>query len=227
METTNREKRVVGYYVLCNKLKSLIRKGWLDWNVNKERIESVAEHIYSTQQLAIIMQNVYHYNVDLTKVIMMLAVHEMEEIIIDDKTKYDIDKEEKTRLGHAAVEEIVSEFGIKQSIKDLIMEFDERKTDEAKFAYMCDKLECDLQCKMYDEDNCVDLNNQSNNALTNKLVNNILAEGKNWSEMWMEVGRRSYPYDKNFRSVSEYAENNDMHDNKKLIKQIKNKILDR
>ena len=81
METTNREKRVVGYYVLCNKLKSLIRKGWLDWNVNKERIESVAEHIYSTQQLAIIMQNVYHYNVDLTKVIMMLAVHEMEEII--------------------------------------------------------------------------------------------------------------------------------------------------
>ena len=50
-----REERVLGYYVLCNKLKDLIRTGWKNWNVDRDRIESVAEHIYGTQQLAIAM----------------------------------------------------------------------------------------------------------------------------------------------------------------------------
>ena len=48
-------QKVIEYYMLCNKLKNLIRTGWMDWHVNKERLESVAEHIYSTQMLAIAM----------------------------------------------------------------------------------------------------------------------------------------------------------------------------
>ena len=42
----SRERNVVNYYVLCNRLKNVIRTGWLDWNVQRERIESVAEHIF-------------------------------------------------------------------------------------------------------------------------------------------------------------------------------------
>lgn len=33
-----REENVVNYYVLCNKLKNIIRTGWKDWNVQRERI---------------------------------------------------------------------------------------------------------------------------------------------------------------------------------------------
>ena len=210
-------ERVLGYYVLCNKLKELLRKGWLDWHVSKERIESVAEHIYSTQQLAIIMQNVYYYNIDLQKVIMMLAVHELEETIITDLTQFDISREEKVKIGHEAVKKIVDTFGLKDSIEELILEFDERKTDEARFAYMCDKLECDLQCKLYDEENLVDLSRQDNKALDNNRVEKLLKEGKSWSEMWMSFGRDTYPYDKNFKNVSEYAEKNNLHS---LIKKL-------
>ena len=46
---------VIKYYVLCNRLKNTIRTGWSQWHVRRERIESVAEHIYSTQMLAIAM----------------------------------------------------------------------------------------------------------------------------------------------------------------------------
>ena len=49
----NREENVVNFYILCNRLKNIIRTGWINWNVNKERLESVAEHIYSTQMLAL------------------------------------------------------------------------------------------------------------------------------------------------------------------------------
>lgn len=42
-----KEQKVLNYYVICNRLKDVIRTGWKDWNVKRERIESVAEHIYS------------------------------------------------------------------------------------------------------------------------------------------------------------------------------------
>ena len=213
-----REERVLGYYVLCNKLKDVVRTGWKNWNVDRERVESIAEHIYGVQQLAIAMQNVYYYNIDLTKVIMMLSVHELEETIIGDLTQFDISREEKKIIGEKAVEDIFNTFELKQSIKELIYEFDERKTDEAKFAYMCDKLECDIQSKLYDEEKCVDLNNQNNKALDNNRVQRMLEEGKSWSEMWMEFGREHYSYDRNFKSVSEYAEKNDLHKLAKILK---------
>lgn len=50
-----KEQKVLNYYVICNRLKDVIRTGWKDWNVKRERIESVAEYIYSVQMLAIAM----------------------------------------------------------------------------------------------------------------------------------------------------------------------------
>lgn len=41
----SKAENVVRYYVLCNKLKDVIRTGWKNWNVKRERLESVAEHI--------------------------------------------------------------------------------------------------------------------------------------------------------------------------------------
>ena len=45
--------------------------------------------------LAIAIQSEYQYNIDLNKVIMMLAVHELEEILIGDLTQFQISKAEK------------------------------------------------------------------------------------------------------------------------------------
>lgn len=52
----------------------------------------------------------------------------------------------------------------KEEITKLILEFVDVKTKEAKFAYQCDKLECDIQSKIYDEQGCVDLMCQEGNA---------------------------------------------------------------
>ena len=77
-----KEKKVINYYVLCNKLKNIIRTGWLDWKVKRKRIESVAEHIFGTQMLALAVYSEYKYEIDIKKVILMLALHELEEIKI-------------------------------------------------------------------------------------------------------------------------------------------------
>ena len=210
------EQNVVEFYVLCNKLKNVIRSGWKLWNVERERVESVAEHVYGAQMLAIAMWSEFKYNIDLKKVLFMLAVHELEEIVIGDLTPFEINRETKQQRGHSAVEKILENLTTKPEIQNLIFEFDNRKTKEAVFAYQCDKLEADLQCKLYDEENCVNLMAQENNiALEEANVKKLLKEENNsWSRMWLRFGQQFSFYDDNFMKVSKYAMNNKINKSK-------------
>ena len=64
----SKEQNIIEFYLVCNKLKNIIRTGWKNWNVKKERLESVAEHIFEVQMLAIAMYSEYQYDIDRTKV---------------------------------------------------------------------------------------------------------------------------------------------------------------
>lgn len=75
----------------------------------------------------------------------MLAIHELGETVIGDLTQFQISREEKERIEHEAVHKILSGLIDGEQIERIFLEFDAHKTAEAKFAYMCDKLECDLQ----------------------------------------------------------------------------------
>lgn len=210
-----KEENVINYYVICNRLKNVIRTGWKNWNVQRERIESVAEHIFGVQMLAIAMKSEYQYDVDIMKVIFMLAVHELGETIIGDLTQFQISKNDKEKLEHEAVNKILSGLLDGNQIEQLFLEFDEHNTKESIFAYQCDKLECDLQSKLYDEEGCVDLNKQDgNDTLKNQKVQELLKNGVSWSTMWLKFGQQVYPYDNNFRAVSNYAINNDIGETK-------------
>lgn len=207
----SKEENVINYYVICNRLKDVIRTGWKDWHVKRKRIESVAEHIFGVQMLAIAMKSEYQYDVDIMKVIFMLAIHELGECVIGDLTQFQISKEEKEKLEHEAVHKILSGILDGEKIEELFLEFDSHKTKEAMFAYQCDKLECDLQCKLYDEENCVDLNDQEDNhSFKNTFVQELLSKCHRWSTMWLKFGQSKYPYDDNFRAVSDYAINNNI-----------------
>ena len=203
------EEKVISFFILCNRLKDIVRTGWTRWHVNRERVESVAEHIYSTQMLAIAMKSEFNYDLDIKKVIYMLAIHEMEEILIGDLTPFEITREEKQRLGHEAIEKVLSNLEDKEYIKSVIIEYDGRKTKEAYFAYQIDKLECDLQCKKYDEEGCVKIDIEKDEInVHDEEVLKLLKEGKRWSEMWITHGLNHTNYDDNFRKVLEYAKNN-------------------
>ena len=207
----SKEQNVINYYVICNRLKNVIRTGWKTWNVQRERIESVAEHIFGVQMLAIAMKSEYRYDVDIMKVIFMLAIHELGETVIGDLTQFEISEEEKEKIEHEAVHEILSGILDGKQIEKLFLEFDKHATKEAMFAYQCDKLECDLQSKLYDEEGCVDLNKQDgNDTLKNSSVQELLKAGASWSTMWLRFGQQVYPYDDNFRAVSNYAINNEI-----------------
>ena len=214
-----KEQKVVNYYVVCNRLKNVIRTGWKTWHVQRNRIESVAEHIFGVQMLAIAMKSEYQYDVDLLKVIYMIAIHELGEITIGDLTQFEIPLKEKEKIEHEAVHKILGDLLDGKEIENLFLEFDSHATKEAMFAYQCDKLECDLQCKLYDEEGCVDLNNQEGNiSLNNQRVQSLLETENSWSTMWLKFDQEIYPFDKNFKAVSNYVINNSILNEKKGAK---------
>ena len=201
-----RQENVVNYYLLCNKLKQIIRTGWKNWHVEKERIESIAEHIYGTQMLAIAMYSEYQYDIDIYKVILMLSIHELEETVIGDITHFEISSEDKEKIGHEAVSKICSNLLSGEQIKSVIYEFDKRESKEARFAYFCDKLECDIQAKIYGDENTVDLNNQNDNiSYYDNTVQKLLNEEEDFGKMWVRYGQGRYNYDDNFKEVSDYV----------------------
>lgn len=207
----SKEENIIKYYVTCNTLKNVLRTGWLYWNVKRDRIESVAEHVYGVQMLAIAMKSEYKYDIDIMKVIMMLAIHELSETIVGDLVQFDITSADKLKKEHEAIHNILSPLVDGKMIEELIEEFDKRETEEAKFAFQCDKLEADIQCKLYDKEGCVDLNDlKVNSATQNKVLSDLINASSSWSKGWLEFSQKKYPYDDNFIALSNYVKDNDI-----------------
>ena len=201
------------FYLLANELKDKLRSGWIQWNIDRERVESVAEHIYGTCILAIAIDSEFDLNIDLYKVVMMLVLHEIEEVKIGDITPLDkVTKEEKRKMGKQAVQEILISLSKKADYIELIEEFEEMKTRESIFAKMCDKLEADIQCKLYCEENYIDINKKENQHLLegNERIEKLLANGeKTLADFFIENDRPIYR-EKIFEDIADFVKKNDI-----------------
>ncbi len=205
-------KNLLKFYLLATELKEKIRSGWKVWNIDRQRVESVAEHIYGTCILAISIDSQFELNIDLYKVIIMLVLHEIEEVKIGDLTLFDkVTQEQKRKMGKEAVEEVLSTLDKKIEYIKLIEEFENMETKESVFAKMCDKLEADIQCKIYCEEKCIDINKKENQHLLKyarieKLLNN---GEKTVADLFIENDRPIYTQ-KVFEEIANYIKNNDL-----------------
>ncbi len=208
---TDKPANIISYYVLANKLKTTLRTGWVVWEVDAPRIESIAEHVYGVLMLAIAIQSEYHYDIDFSKTLLMLALHETEEILIGDLTPLQTSREEKQKQGHAAIAKIFDTLADKNQLISLLLEFDERQTAEANFAYWCDKLECNLQCRLYDEAGAFKLHGQENNpAAANDAVRELLKSEPDVSTAWAKFTESYANFDANFKAIDAYAITHDI-----------------
>ena len=147
----NKSSNIIKFYEFTNILKNKIRTGWIEVDIKKERLESVAEHIYGCLMIAIAIDSEYDLALDMFKVLKMLSLHELEEILMGDLTlRADITKEEKIEMGKKYVKEITNGLFKQNEIEELLNEFNAHITKESIFCYHIDKIECDMQAKMYD-----------------------------------------------------------------------------
>ena len=126
---------------LAEKLKDTMRHCY----TSKGRRESVAEHSWRVVLMAYFLKDEFP-EVDINKVMLMCAIHDLGEIFTGDiptfkKTKEDEEKEEQ--LLNDWVASLPSPYC--EELKELYKEMDERKTTEAKLYKAIDSLEAIIQ----------------------------------------------------------------------------------
>lgn len=182
-------KNVIKFFKYNMVLHEKKRSGWDShhWDVSG-KIETVSDHVYSTMKLAHAINKHYNLDVDIDKVLKMLLVHEFGEILIGDITPFDnVTVEEKENIEHIAFKNVVSMLSDKKELYSLMKEFDEHNTKESKVAYMCDKLEAQLQAKVYfDRGLFKELNEYKNNiVLTSPKIQELIKNGAvNAYQIW-------------------------------------------
>ena len=195
------------HYNNC-RLKNKIRSGWdrRHWNVKTERPERISEHVVGTMGLAIVMQKQFDYDIDLNKVLKMLAIHEIGEILIGNITPFDgITPEEKQKMEHQAMSDVLGNLTSKQELLDLLFEFDKRESNEARFAYFCDKMEADLQSKLYqDRGMHRSLDDQENNVVfRTSVAKKLIDEGAETAfDIWYGYDKHIYENDQRYPEFS-------------------------
>lgn len=197
-------QKIVDLYFVTNKLKHVLRQGWINWQVEGIRVESIAEHIYGTLMLAVSICANTNQDVDLYKVALMLALHEIEEIIIGDIAFFDTERAKtKKEDGKRAVEKIFENCANKQEFLAVIAEFEECKTKEAKFAKACDKFEADLQAYLYRNNFNYDKVNP--NFYEDERIKDFIARGKSEVHQMFIDNDKKY-YEGIFMDLAKYLE---------------------
>ncbi len=195
-------KNVLDFYMQANKLKDIVRTGWIELGVERERIESVAEHVYGTLVLAIALDSEYKLGLDLLKVFKMLIIKELEKVTLNNFTPREYpSKEEKKRLALETISNVLSSLSSKDELLAIYEEYSNRETKEAIFTYKLSKIESDIQVKMYDLEGCLDIEK----AKEDVSYYDEPVEIKNASDGWILFNRRFYD-DELFNSLSKDIE---------------------
>ena len=142
--STERLKKQINFIIEVDKIKNIYRRSYI---TDASRNENDAEHSWHITLMALILleySNFKDKNIDILKIIKMLIIHDIVEIDAGDVMIYDkeklktkLDKEEKAaeRIFSILPDEQKKEF------HSLWVEFEERKTEESKFARVLDRLQ--------------------------------------------------------------------------------------
>lgn len=207
-------RNAMRFYLLATKLKYKLRSGWdkNHWNVTCERLESTAEHVYGTCILALSLNSEFQLDMDMEKVLKMLTIHEIGEVLIGDITPFDgITVEEKAEIEHKAMQDVLGDIVEKDELYGLLLEFDEHNTKESNFAYLCDKLEADIQAKVYQDMGCQrELSDQKNNVVfKNPKVQQMIDDGaKTAFDIWYEWDKSKFENNPAFAKTLRYIKEN-------------------
>jgi len=168
----------------------------------------------------------YDFNINIDKVVKMLVIHEFEEITIGDLTPFDnITKEEKNLIGQRAVARFLDGIVKQEEYYQLTLEFNQKETNDSKFASYIDKLELILQMKLYEEQGYSDMYSEENKDLLKagwiqKLMNN---GAKTISDLFVDYHKPSFNGNEVFDSITDYVRDNNIQESiqKKKTKDTK------
>lgn len=161
--------------------------------------------------VAIAVDSEFEFKIDLRKVIMMIAIHELEECYIGDLTPFDpVTKEEKRRIGEAAVQSILQGLIKGNEYMNLTIEFNDNATADANFAHFCDTLDMLLQTKIDEEKGYYDMMSEANRELVSQgWIQNLINHGaQTVADLYFDYHMPSFNGNQAFEAIARYAKTN-------------------
>jgi putative hydrolase of HD superfamily len=136
----HRLEKQLDFIVEIDKIKSIFRKTKL---FDGNRFENDAEHSWTICIMALLLKEYSNFSINIEKVIIMLLIHDIVEIDAGDTFLYSSERENAQINEKKAAERI---FGLlekeqKEYFINLWNEFEEKETNEAKFASVFDRIE--------------------------------------------------------------------------------------
>ncbi len=133
-------ERQLGFIIEIDKVKNILRKTKL---FDSSRFENDAEHSWTISIMALLLREYANFDVDIGKVITMLLLHDVVEIDAGDTFLYSQERKNAAVKEEKAAKRI---FGLldgdqRERFFSLWKEFEDRTTNEAKFASVFDRLE--------------------------------------------------------------------------------------
>ncbi|WP_318250032.1 HD domain-containing protein [Terribacillus saccharophilus] len=133
---------------LAEKLKFEMRHSWM----SNGRQESVAEHTWRVGLMAVLIEPYIEEKLDMAKLLKMIMIHDLVEAEAKDvpafDTLFDTERKEQKQLAEQTamnnIKAMLKEEPGKE-LQELWLEFEAKKTFEAKVANALDKLEAQLQ----------------------------------------------------------------------------------
>src|SRR3989344_1214168 len=138
------EKKILEFIHYSEALKNELRHNW----TSKDRQESVAEHSWRMSLMAMLMTDRLKENLDISKILKLIIIHDLGEIIAGDVPAYDKKaKEIQEKIEKESMEKLKEKFDLKEveEIVRLWREFEKQESLEAKFVKALDKLEVRIQ----------------------------------------------------------------------------------
>jgi len=130
----------LNFMIEIDKVKNIFRKSML---FNTNRFENDAEHSWTISIMCILLKEYANFDVNIEKVISMLLIHDIVEIDAGDTFLYSSKRNDAHINEEEAAQRIFGllELDQKEYFLNLWKEFEDRKTNESKFASVFDRLE--------------------------------------------------------------------------------------
>ena len=143
-EQNKRLEKQINFIIEIDKVKNIIRKSLL---FDGSRFENVAEHSWTISIMAILLEEYANFKVDIGKVQFMLLIHDIVEVYAGDTFLYSEDRKNAHSNEEKAAERIFEllESDQKKIFINTWKEYEEKKTNEAKFALAFDRLQPIIQ----------------------------------------------------------------------------------
>jgi putative hydrolase of HD superfamily len=144
-------KTIINFMSISEKLKFEKRHSWLS---NGEQ-ESVAEHCWQMSLLAILVNNHLDSPVDIAKTLKMIIIHDIVEAetgdipCFEESERKKLEKENEARA-IASIKRKLNGLAIGEEVYDLWYEFEDGKSQEARFAKALDNIEVQIQHNLAD-----------------------------------------------------------------------------